>query len=627
METNTENKNSVSTIESGLRLSLMGSEGSGKTCFFAGLAWLGSAAQKSDFIIKGRNERSQIFVSELRNTLARNELPPPSHNTDDLALDVLYKGTRLGINIENFAGEEFRTVGTGLQTASPLFARFLKSRYFVIFLDIENDVDRDDQASAERLDAVLTLLADERLCDGSRKLAVVLTKADLRGITRENATSPAAHDYLKSHKQGLSEKIERLGYEKEFFFLAPIGRTSLANGQPPAPFGYEALFNWLVGDIREEHLRSWLGRYWIPLAVVVVAIVLVVGIGIGYLVKRERAISVLKGENSTPAEMANALILAPQESKDEYVDREIEKMEKLLSTVDSLPEIDRLQVKITRLEGAGTESIETRLLELNERLRDKREDIHLKQIFELEAQKDIVKCREAIVNYHADQNSAKKRREEVKQIGARLDDAECRAKREKIRAAVVVSGKLHTLKERCDLIAQFDKFPDLATKSEAERAVAIGRLFFADSPYHIEIKSASGLPFPHQTRLELSNLGPSSRIQKEETNLLKSTNPQWNRSVSFRWNPGDKVQIVWWWQSQVPWTYPTELGRIDFSDPWTSLLDMLGGVDLSPVTGLCHARLNGNTPKATIICTEFPEPEKDIELFKKYLVPGTYWQD
>ena len=62
---NTENK-----ISTGLRISLMGSEGSGKTCFFAGLAWLGSAARRSEFGLVGRNEASQAFVNELRETLA-----------------------------------------------------------------------------------------------------------------------------------------------------------------------------------------------------------------------------------------------------------------------------------------------------------------------------------------------------------------------------------------------------------------------------------------------------------------------------------------------------------------------------------------------------------------------------
>lgn len=611
----------------GIRLSLMGSEGSGKTCFFAGLAWLGSAVQRSNFVVIGRNEASQAFVKDLRDTLARNELPQSTRKTDALALDVLYKNARIGIDIENFAGEEFRAVGTELQADSPLFSRFRESRYLVLFLDIENDVDRESQTSSERLDAVLNLLSTEKLCDGSRKLAIVLTKADLRGITKENATPAAARDYLKSHKQALFEKIEGLGYEKEFFFLAPIGRTSLADGKPPAPFGYEALFSWLVGDIRNENARSWIQRHWIPLVIAGVTILLAAGIGIDRYRRTQWANKVLGGEaqTHTSEEITKALKYGSQEKKDMFVDMGIEKIRLSLPSVDSLTGLDELQINVAKLEGVGNEPIEKRLAELKMAIRERREDIHLARILALQKQNYIAKCREAIANYHLDTNAARRRMSEVKQIAAHLDTAEQNRKRAEIRAANVEVGNLGTLKTRCDLVANFP-FPNAATKKEATRAVAIGRLFLSDSPYHIEIKTAKGLPSAHQTRLELFNLGPSA-MQQMETDLVKSRNPQWNKPFSLRWKPGDKMRIVWWWKSKVPMTPSTEIGTKTFDDPWTSLLDMLGGVKLNPKLGAGHARLKGETPEATIICDEFPEPKEDLKVFRKFIVPGTYWQD
>ena len=623
MSNNAEIDKSATAEVHGLRLSLMGSEGSGKTCFFAGLAWLGSAAQKSNFVIKGRNERSQTFVSELRDTLARNELPQSTRKTDDLALDVLYRGSRIGINIENFAGEEFRAVGTELREDSPLFARFLESRYLVLFLDIENDVDRDSGTSAERLDAVLTLLADERLCDGSRKLAVVLTKADLRGITKENATSSAASKYLQTHQPGLFGKIEELGYEKEFFFLAPIGRSSLADGQPPAPFGFEALFNWLVGDIRDELFRTRILRHKIPLLIIGAVLVLAAGIGLNRFVHKLQANSVLNGiiPSPTSEEAAKALKKGGQQSKDGYIDREMGKVREELPSVDSLSALDALQVKVAQWKGQGTESVEKRLSELENKLREKREDIHLNRIFALESQ-NIIDCRNAIATYYLDTNTARRRDAEIRQVSTRLDNADRNRKRAEIRAANVVSGRLDTLKSRCDLIAQYP-FPDQISRTEAERAVAIGRLMLADSPYRVEIKSAKGLSEAYRTRLELSNLDPST-LQQEETTHQKSRNPQWNKKVEFRWKPTDKIKVEWLWSSH--WgPNDTIIGTREFKDPWTALIDILGGVQLTPETGPFHANLE-DTPQATIICEEFPNPKKDLALFKKYIVPGTYWQ-
>ena len=30
-------------------------------------------------------------------------------------------------------------------------------------------------------------------------------------------------------------------------------------------------------------------------------------------------------------------------------------------------------------------------------------------------------------------------------------------------------------------------------------------------------------------------------------------------------------------------------------------------------------------PRITIKCKEFPDPAKDLELIKRYVIPGTYW--
>lgn len=620
----TTSKRNETKAPSGIRISLMGSEGSGKTCFFAGLSWLGGAAQRSEFGLVGRDEASQAFVNELRETLARNELPQSTRKTDDLALDILYRGTRIGIDIENFAGEEFRAVGTELRSGSPLFEKYLRSQYLVLFLDIENDVDRNVAENADRLDAVLNLLSTEAFCDRSRKLAIVLTKSDLRGFAGPKATSAAARDYLKARKPGLFEKIERLGYDKRFFFLAPIGRSTLSDGQPPDPFGYEALFDWIVGDIRARRTASWIRRHRIPLVAAGVAILLAAGFGIGSHVQRILADRRLVNPNATSEEIDRTMESASQQAKDKRIDKEIVDMEEKLPSVDSLSRLEGFQNRVAQLKGVGSAIIDGRLSELDRQLREKREDLLLAQLRELERLGDIARCRETIGRYYLDDLASKRRTDEVKDIGKRLDNREQGNKRAEIRSVVVESRRLDKLKSKCDLVDKFD-FPDPATKRDAARAVAVGRLFLSCAPYHVEIKGASGLPSAHRTRLELSNLGPTFS-QHTETTHQKSRSPQWDTKVNFQWKPGDRIRIEWLWSSH--WgPSDTTIGKKDFSDPWTALLDALGGVALDPDTGAFHARLNGSTPRATIICSEFPEPSKDAQLFRLYIAPGTYWQD
>ena len=608
-----------------LRISLMGSEGCGKTCFFAGLAWLGGAAEKSDFGLVGRNEPSQKFVNDLRDTLARYEVPTPTPSTDELSLDIIYKEARIGVDTENFSGEEFREVGSEIRTDSPLFTKFLASRYLVLFLDIEKDVDQTVSGNAERLNAVLNILSTRELCDGKRKLAIVLTKSDLKGFIGEKATSAVARDYLAEHKAGLFEKIERLGFEKQFFFLAPLGRTSLADGAPPTPFGYETLFSWLVSDLRREKIWSWCLCHKALLLTTTAIILLSAGayvVQIGVSLRANRVLENPSGHTSS--QILEALSSASQTAKDTYADSRVGEIVKIAANTDSLDGLKKLQDEVTLLNRHVTTTVQKRLDELARQLSDKREDVHIAKINELMAGKSFVKARDAIAVYHTDGLIGYKRKDEVKRISSRIDNAEINSKRQEIRKALVVSGQPHTLQNRCNLVDKFP-FPDPQTKGDARRAVDVARRFLAESSYDIEIKSATGLSKPSRTRLEFSNLGPKSPLQKVETEHLESSEPQWNKKVSIRWQPGDSIRIEWYWKACTGLA-STLIGHDDFNDPWTSLLDVLGGVDLKPKTGLFHANIY-DTPRAKIECKQFPDPKNDKRLFERYIAPGTYWED
>ncbi len=610
---------------SGLRISLMGSEGSGKTCFFAGLAWLGSATQKGNFGLVGRDTDSQRFINGLRDTIARHEMPTPSFATDELSLDVIYRDVRIGIDIEDFAGEDFREVGSEIRTDSQLFNKICESRYLVLFLDIEKDVDGDASENAERLDAVLNLLSTQELGDCPRKLAIVLTKSDLRGFVGTDATSAVARDYLAKHKEGLYEKIGRLGFEKQFFFLAPLGRPSLADGAPPSPFGYEALFSWIVDDLRNEKIRTWCCRHRFSLyAAMAIGFVSAI-VGVVLLVKGWIADHILEDPNKyTHEQIQSARGMASQSALDKHIDMSIDQINRKIESTDSIDGLMELQTEAASLKKQATGVAKNRLDELDTRLRDKREDILISRIRKLDTEHDLQKTQNAVTDYYNDTMINHKRRQEVEKISSNLKKKEESILRNKIRQAAVISGKPDTLRSRCDLVEKFP-FRDKNEKEGAHRAVAVARLFIADLPYHVVIGSAVGVSESYRTRLEFSNLGPKSPLQKVETEHLKSSEPQWNKEFDFRWCPGDRIRVEWYWKASTGLA-STIIGNKDFNHPWTALLDVLGGAELKPETGLFHANLK-DTPRATITCKEFPTPKKDLQLFKHYIAPGTYWEN
>ena len=65
-----------------IRVCLLGSEGSGKTCFLAGLAILGEPNRASPLTVTPTDQVTASYLDELANTLRRQEWPPPTNMTN-----------------------------------------------------------------------------------------------------------------------------------------------------------------------------------------------------------------------------------------------------------------------------------------------------------------------------------------------------------------------------------------------------------------------------------------------------------------------------------------------------------------------------------------------------------------
>lgn len=620
---------------SGLQIALMGSEGSGKTSFFAGLAWLGRAMGDSGFGLVGRNEASQKFVTGLRDTLARGEVPPPTHDTAELALDVLHGGLRIGIDVADAPGEEFKCMGSELQTEHPLFRRLLASQYMLLCLDIEKDVEGTSEANADRLEAALNLLTDARLCNGKRKLAVLLTKSDLRGFTGKNATPAAARAYLAEKQPVLLKKIQGLGYETEFFFLASLGRSELDLEHPPMPFGYERLFGWIVEARKWQRFKDVCRKH--PLFLGIVALVLLSGLSVaGWKAwKCHHATAVLEDPTTSKEEKEKALPEASGAAQDQVADQLVTE---ILKGVDSyaISDLDTKWEELAKFEMYCSGNLRKRIQDAEKKLKNRRETLHLEMIHNHEKAGGEEQCRKAIANYRNDVAMGKSTREkagDVDEIEKRLLQNRIDGLKAEIRAAVPEAGKVHTLLERCDLVDAFpfEEFDELkADKDDAKLAVAIGRRLGDGRPFQLTIyKGNKWLQKARRTRLEVTILGQGKPPQKSK--LVDSVEPQWDTEISLTWKPGEKIRLQWVWDAP-PWKggfTTTLLAEETFTDPWTALLDILGGCDLkdtgkadsvrAPRSGEPRVFINSNEK-------EFENPTNALAVFKKFICPGDYWK-
>jgi hypothetical protein len=588
----------------------MGSEGSGKTCFFAGLAWLGDAVRGGDFHnVVGLDNPTQAFLNVLRGQLDSGNKPLSTHETRSLRVQVEFRDQHMELDAEDFAGEEFRAAGVDLPDDDPFAANIRKAEYILMFLDIQKDVDGDPAANTERLNAVANLLARHAR---NPKLAVILSKADMR----DGARGDNPGKYLKAALPGFFSCIQALGFDMECFFLASLGKSELSPGNPPEPLGYGELFEWMVG---QRH-PAWWKRHTKAFCWALLLGLVAAG---GWMGIRHHAGKAV--ESGLPISVPISLG-APEESFDKRANALMGEIAKALPHVT---DFNTLQGYLGQIDGLGdkcSNEMAGRLAQTKTAIADRREDIHLERILRLaqEVGSDGRKhCREAIAEYEMDTNRSARRRAEVTAISKRLAADEDAGRRAEIRGAIVVAGNPDTLRRRCDLVEAYPIKAD-SEKQEAARAVAVARKFLEDAPYDVTIESAKMLVKSRRTRLVFTQRGRAEAAREVETDYVDARNPAWNKKFQLRWKPGDTISLHWQWEVAKVFA-ETTIGHASFADPWTSLLDILGGCDLEPSKHRLFHTTTEDIPNVTISCSQFPDPKNDLRLFRKYISPGDYW--
>ena len=636
METSNSASSEQLTSADGMRLSIMGAEGSGKTCFFAGLALLGDSEHESPFGIIGRDKKSQSFINDLKQSLRRSELPASTHGTVALSIDVLLDGCRVAMSLKDFAGEDFRSVGTELKADDPLYETLRASTTILLFLDIEADVESESPDNAERLDAALNLLSTETLCDGQRRLAVVITKADLRDIDANVVGSLAAERYLQEHKPALAQKIEALGYRKAFFFLSPIGRSSLDGDAVPTPAGYEPLFRWIIGNVREPRLLEWLRRHRI--AASVAAIVLAVSIAGGGYCYYERwkanhivAPPVPEGPVDIPPPIpptSRDIRKADLSHAAEYADRECDGISKGIEDCHSLADVNDLRARLRTLWDVRKDweqQTKDRFTAVEKSIKEKEENIRVDEI-ERMFEQDREQCRDLISQYNVavmEGSCSGGSQDKVNVISNSLKKLDLKDRLDRITSIVPDAKNPRSLLQKCDAIDKCVSDIDKPDRDDVRRAVQIARRLASGKEYSIVVVSATGLSKPRRTQLELRN---GRTGVKEETKPIVGKEPQWNATFKLQWSPGDPLSVEWLWNSHLGFTN-TRIAYKEFRDPFCALLDMLAGEEsLATKDGMCHAATTGKAD-VRFSCDDFPDPKNDLRVFHKYIFPGKYWEE
>lgn len=276
--------NQITTKHTTHSLTILGSEQSGKTCFLAGLGILSEGDRPSDIMLSSEGE-SKKMIRELSAIFRAQEWPAGTTMEHNFMGTLRYKRRDIKIHMVEYAGEQFREgFSGGREKPQNLLNALNHSQFLLLALDPHVELARDEILASSnedrdryhaRLDSLMeALVQKQRERDGKDpfQVGLLITKADLLG---EDVTHPEqAEAYVKKTAPNFYQKLSREFKDLRTFAVSAVGRTERdANGRMiPAkdlePWGYEHVFNWVLGEIKRKKRKSRIIRVFLGIIII-----------------------------------------------------------------------------------------------------------------------------------------------------------------------------------------------------------------------------------------------------------------------------------------------------------------------------------------------------------------------
>ena len=208
-----------------LKVAIIGTSGSGKTCFIAAMRWLGECGSNARFISEGANGDSKNYLDDLHKKVNAGEVPPGTPKEFKLEFSeryVLSEGkppSLIDFSLRDFKGGDL----SALDTNSPLLQSWTQCDLLMVLLDIEN-VQKQGTELQDNLRDLSSVLMRKEMDARQKRLAVVITQADKGGFSVERHSPEEAEGFLDENLPPFFDRIKKCRFkETKCFLLASIG--------------------------------------------------------------------------------------------------------------------------------------------------------------------------------------------------------------------------------------------------------------------------------------------------------------------------------------------------------------------------------------------------------------------
>ena len=639
--------------EERLKVAIIGTSGSGKTCFIAAMRWLGECGTNARFISEGANGDSKNYLDDLHKKVNAGEVPPGTPKEFKLEFSERYVSSegkppsRIDFSLRDFKGGEL----SALDANSPLLQSWTQCDLLLVLLDMEN-VQKQGAELQNNLRDLSSVLMRKEMDAHQKRLAIVVTQADKGGFSVERHSPEEAEGFLDENLPVFFERIKECRFrETKCFLLASIGlepevdadgksRVPEVDGRREwHPFGYEELFDWICAFQNEEasaRFRAWLWAKSRPYVAALAVLALGGLIWCGVVFHQQHNALLRYEGHSTLKEKAEATWKMRDKDRIDKVEERIcdykagsEKTgdEASLRSLLSGSKAFREKARIS-------EEQETRFKEIDTRIADRLEEILFEQIKDAMEHADYDSARALIGRYRKDQVISRRYQAEVKSYDATLGANERR--REKLEIAYHdVGGTENTfrMREKLTKIRNFN-YPEMKVKDEAGEAADAMDKLLQGTAFEITQINAEGLEKSRNTYVLIATDVVATKDLKQyrddgegipiETKTVDSNCPQWNDdrmcNKNLYWRPGQLIRVEWR-RNPMCWTDKCIAFFTTSADDWLGLLRIL-----QPQAEM-RTDDDDFEPRITIKCKEFPDPARDLELIERYVIPGTYWTE
>lgn len=547
------------------RVCLLGSEGSGKTSFLAGLAVLAEPNRATPVSVYPNDPVTTDYLDGLSRALRSRHWPPPTDRATPLALRIGLDGQVMDIRVMDYPGGKFRSELRKLarDQVQDLYAYCAASDVLLLFFDPARDVRPANDPSRreeqiERQQAHLKVIAEiwaehtnQAAGEPARPLdvAIVLARCDKEP---ELISPAAARRFFRQHAASLDAKIREQADEVAYFPLSVIGpctgnHDEKSDSSPPEelnPTGYEALIGWL--------LERAGGRPSRRLAYGAVAVLTAVLLGsltwtgwqswdrFGHfdILQDARMAPIERLERTQEASKATVL-----RQRAELLGEILDGLEGQLKSASALEQLEDVAVAAAQLAQLKPGALQARVERLARDCREKKEVLLYQK---LQHARDgrvadfLDACHRFLQAY-----PASSRAEEVRAMLAKFHDRVKNDDRQAIKQIAVRNAA--SLAEKGKRIAEFlAKHQSTLGDEEAKRmrrAAELARRFSESNTYQVRLRRTGGLTAAYYQAVVLWIDGKEVH---EYRSPGKSQEVNWDvPELRLSWTAGQPIDVTW----------------------------------------------------------------------------------